>query len=71
MAKVKMKMTGEEFLKKWEGRDPNGVIDTVPEMFDAAQGISDDRTIKEEIDEEVSEDTPERVTPDDLAKFEI
>lgn len=71
MAKVKMKMTGEEFLQKWEGRDPNGVIDTVPEMFDAAQGISDDRTIKEEIDEEVSEDTPERVTPDDLANFQI
>lgn len=71
MGKVKMQMTGEEFLKKWEGRDPNGVIDTVPEMFDAAQGISDDKTIKEEIEEEVSEDTPERVTPEDLESFQI
>ena len=71
MTKIKMQMTGEEFLKRWEGRDPNGVIDTVPEMFDAAQGIGDDRTIKEEIEEEVSEDTPERGTPYDLANFEI
>ena len=30
MGKVKMKMTGEEFLKKWEGRDQNGEINTVP-----------------------------------------
>ena len=66
-----MNMTGKEFLKKWEGRDPNGVIDTVPEMFDAAQGIGDDTTIKEEIAEEVEEDTPERVTPEDLANFEV
>jgi len=67
MGKVMMKMTGEEFLKMWEGRDPNGVIDTVPEMFDAAQGISDDETIIEEIDE----DTPERVTQEDLTGFVV
>lgn len=71
MGKVRMSMTGKEFLKKWEGRDSNGVIDTVPEMFDAAQGIGDDTTIKEEIAEEVEEDTPERVTPEDLANFEV
>ena len=71
MGKVIMNMTGEEFLQKWEGRNPNGVIDTVPEMFDAARGISDETTIREEIEEEVSEDTPERVTPEDLANFQI
>lgn len=55
MGKVMMNMTGEEFLQKWEGRNPNGVIDTVPEMFDAARGISDDTTIKEEIDDQMEE----------------
>ena len=71
MGKVRMQMTGDEFLEKWEGRNQNGEIDTVPEMFDAAQGISDDKTIKEEIEEQVEEDTPERVTPEDLANFEV
>ena len=71
MGKVRMQMTGDEFLEKWEGRNQNGEIDTVPEMFDAAHGISDDTTIKEEIEEQVEEDTPERVTPEDLANFEV
>lgn len=64
MAKVKMKMTGEEFLKKWEGRDPNGVVNTVPEMEDAMAGISDEETvhghtgnqIEEYMDEECATD---------------
>lgn len=71
MAKIKMQMTGKEFLKKWEGRDPNGIIDTVPEIMAAMGGISDDKTVIDEIDEQVDEDTPERVTPEDLANFEI
>lgn len=71
MGKVKMKMTGEEFLKKWEGRDPNSEIDTVPELMDAMRGIGDDTTVKDEIDEELDENTPERVTPEDLAGFQV
>ena len=71
MSKVRMQMTGDEFLKKWEGRDPNGEIDTIPEMFDAAKGISDDTTIKNEIEEEVTESDVERVTPEDLNHFVI
>ena len=62
-----MKMTGDEFLQFMEGRNPDGTIDTIPELMDAAQGISDDgTTIKGEIEDEMDENTPERVTPEDL-----
>jgi hypothetical protein len=71
MGKVRMKMTGDEFLQLMEGRNPGGTIDTIPEMFDAAQGISDDTTIKDEIEEEVAESDVERVTPEDLNHFVI
>ena len=71
MGKVRMQMTGEEFLQKWEGRDQNGEINTVPELMDAAKGISEDKTIKEEIQEEVEESDVERVTPEDLDNFEV
>lgn len=64
MGKVKMKMTGKEFLKKWEGRDPNGEIDTIPEMFDAAQGISDDETIPQKIQKEIDESQEENEASD-------
>lgn len=50
---------------------PNSEINTIPELFDAARGISDDKTIIEEIEEEIDEDTPERVTPDDLAHLQV
>ncbi len=42
--KVRMSMTGEEFLRKWEGYNPNGAIDTVPEMMDAMRNQDDDGT---------------------------
>jgi hypothetical protein len=72
MGKVRMKMTGDEFLQFMEGRDRNGEINTIPELMDAAHGISDDgTTIKGEIEDEMDENTPERVTPEDLANFEI
>lgn len=69
--KVRLSMTGNEFLKLIEGREPNNEINTIPELFDAARGISDDKTIIEEIEDEIDEDTPERVTPEDLAHFQI
>jgi len=53
--KVRMQMTGEEFLKLIEGREPNSEINTIPEMMDAMHGISDDKTIIEEIDEQQEE----------------
>lgn len=53
--KVRMSMTGEEFLKLIEGREPNSEINTIPELMAAMQGISDDKTIIEEIDEQQEE----------------
>lgn len=69
--KVRLSMTGDEFLKLIEGREPNSEINTIPELMDAMQGISDDRTVKEEIEDDIDEDTPERVTPEDLADFQV
>lgn len=69
--KVRLSMTGDEFLKLIEGREPNSEINTIPELMDAMQGISDDTTVKEEIEEQVDEDTPERVTKEDLDNFVI
>lgn len=64
-------MTGDEFKQFIEGRNPDGDIDTVPEMMDALQGISDDETVKEEIQSEVAESDVERVSPEDLDNFEV
>lgn len=65
MGKIKMQMTGEEFLKKWEGLDPNGEVDTVPEMLRAMHGISDDETIKDEIKQEIDENQDENEASDE------
>ena len=56
MGKVIMDMTGDEFLQLIEGRNPNGEIDTVPEMLDAARGIRDDETIQHDVDERIIEE---------------
>ena len=64
-------MTGEEFKQFIEGRNPDQRIDTLPEMIDALHGISDDETVKEEIQSEVEESDVERVSPEDLDNFEV
>lgn len=56
MGKVRMKMTGDEFLQFMEGTNPDGKIDTIPEMMAAAQGISDDETIQHEVQEQIEEE---------------
>ena len=48
-------MTGEEFKQFIEGNNPDGVIDTVPEMMRAAQGISDTETIQQDVNEQIDE----------------
>lgn len=53
--KIRLNMTGEQFKQLIEGRNPDGRIDTLQEMLDAAEGISDDKTINEEIDEKQEE----------------
>ena len=79
VGKVRMAMTGEEFLRKWEGRSPNGEIDTVPEMLDAMRGINDDETVQHDVDERIdmkieenNEETEvDRVSAEDLAGFQV
>lgn len=65
MGKIKMQMTGDEFLQFMEGRDKNGKINTIPEMFDAAQGISDDETIPQKIQQEIDENEQENEASDE------
>lgn len=53
--KIKMKMTGDEFLKLMEGKEPNEEVNTIPELMDAMRGISDDSTVIDEIEEKQEE----------------
>lgn len=55
MGKVKMNMTGEQFKQLIEGENPDGAIDTIPEMLRAATGISDDTTIRKDVDDQIDE----------------
>jgi len=58
-------MTGDEFKQFVEGKNPDGRIDTLPEMLDAARGISDDTTIKEDVDEQINEQLEEQAATDE------
>jgi hypothetical protein len=71
MGKVKLNMTGAEFKKLIEGDEPNSEVNTIPEVMRVMQGISDDTTVKKEIEDEVEESDVERVTPEDLDNFEV
>ena len=66
MGKVRMQMTGDEFLQFMEGRNPDGKIDTIPEMMDAAQGISDDETIQHDVQEQMSDNSADHTDIDDI-----
>ena len=48
-------MTGDEFKKYIEQRNPNGEIDTLPEVLKALKGLRDDETIKDYLDRMVYE----------------
>ena len=59
-------MTGEEFKQFIEGNNPDGVIDTVPEMMRAAQGISDTTTIKEDVEDQIGDNQADHTDIDDI-----
>ena len=59
MGKVKLNMTGDEFKKLIEGENPDGQIDTIPEMVRAMQGIKDDETIQEDTQQQIDENMEE------------
>lgn len=66
MGKVKLDtMTGEQFKQLVEGKDPNGEIDTLREMLDAAKGISDDETIHEHAGQQIEEELEEEAATND------
>lgn len=46
---VVMNMTGDEFRQLVEGKDPNQVIETIPEILDFLHGIEDGETLEDYI----------------------
>lgn len=64
MGKVKMKMKGEEFLQLIEGKDPNGAVNTIPELMDVMQGVDDKETIPQKIQDEIDENEEENEATD-------
>lgn len=46
---VIMQMTGDEFKKLVEQRDPDHIIDTIPEILDFLHGIEDGETLEQYI----------------------
>ncbi len=62
--KVRMSMTGDEFLQLIEGRDPNGEVNTIPEMMAAMDGITDEETIPQKIQDEIDENEQENEASD-------
>lgn len=67
MGKVRMQMTGEEFLRKWESFDSNSEVDTIPELLHAMQGIDDAETIKDDVQQQMAEhDQDNEATDDDI-----
>lgn len=59
-------MTGEEFKQFIEGYNPNGQIDTVSEMIRAAQGISDDETIQQDVQEQIGDNQADNSDIDEI-----
>ena len=56
MADVRLNMTGEKFKELIEGNDPNGQINTLPEVINAMNGISDDTTIKQDVEQQIADE---------------
>jgi hypothetical protein len=71
MGKNYLNMKFKDFQKLIEGDEPNSEVNTIPEVMRVMQGISDDTTVKEQIDQEVAESDVERVSPEDLDNFEV
>ena len=66
MGKVQLDtLTGDQFKMLIEGHNPDGNIDTLPEMLDAAKGISDDTTIRKDVDDQIDEQLDEQAATDE------
>lgn len=60
-SRCKLNMTGDEFKQLIEGHDPNGEVNTIPELMDAMKGIAEDTTVRDEIDGTLTEDDLENI----------
>lgn len=64
MGKVKMQMTGEDFLKLIEGKDSNGAVNTIPELMQVMTGVDDKETIPQRIQDEIDDNDEENEATD-------
>ncbi len=64
MGKVKLKMTGEQFLQLIEGKDPNGAVNTIPELMQVMTGVDDQETIPQRIQDEIDDNEEENEATD-------
>ena len=64
MGKVKLKMTGEQFVQLIEGKDPNGAVNTIPELMQVMTGVDDKETIPQKIQDEIDENEEENEATD-------
>lgn len=65
MGKVKMNMSGDEFLQLIEGKDPNGEVNTLPELMEVMRGVDDAETIPQKIQDEIDDSEQENEASDD------
>ena len=67
MGKKYLNMKFDEFKKLIEGNEPNSEVNTIPELMHAMQGISDDTTIKQDVEQQMGEhDTENEATDSDI-----
>lgn len=64
MGKVKLKMTGEQFVQLIEGKDPNGAVNTIPELMQVMTGVDDQETIPQRIQDEIDDNEEENEATD-------
>ena len=67
MGKVRLKtMKGEEFVRLIEDFDPNSEVDTIPEVMHALQGISDDETVRDDVQEQMADNSADHTDIDEI-----
>lgn len=65
MGKVRLDtLTGEQFKKLVETFEPNSEVDTIPELMHAMQGISDDKTVRDDVQQQIDEHDTENEAQD-------
>ena len=61
MGKVRLNtLTGEQFKQLIEGDNPNGEVDTIPEVLRGMAGITDEETVQHDVQERIEENLNEQ-----------